>query len=267
MTNDALIDVRDLDIEGHRVQLLTLQRAEQRNPIDKATAAELRRLLHAADEDRAVRAVVITGAGPAFSAGGDLRGYLSLYADLPAFRAFLEDFASVCELLERGRFTSVAMVNGACVAGGLEIALACDLVVASTTAKIGDGHLNFGQLPGAGGSQRLCRAIGFQKAKELLLTGRLLSGSEAEAIGLVNAVASPDELLDRTMALVGETVRHSPLALEAMKTLIALSQNEHRDDGLIAELELVAEYATTSKDAIEGLSAFLERRTPQWTGE
>jgi enoyl-CoA hydratase len=267
MSADDLVGVRDHDLDGHRVQVLTLLRAEQRNPVDKVTAAELHRLLVAADADPTVRAVVVTGAGPAFSAGGDLRGYLSLYADEPAFRAFLADFAAVCELLERGRFVSVAMVNGACVAGGLELALACDLVVAASTAKIGDGHLNFGQLPGAGGSQRLCRAIGFQKAKELLLTGRLLSGSEAEAIGLVHAVAQPDALFARTLELLAETVRHSPLALERMKSLIALSQDEHRDDGLAAELDLVARYATTSNDAIEGLNAFLERRAPNWTGE
>ena len=246
--------------------MLTLQRGEQRNPIDATTAQAMLRELQAADEDDRVRAVVVTGEGPAFSAGGDLRGYLGLYEDEAAFRSFLADFAAVCDLLERGRFTSVAMVNGACVAGGLEVALACDLVVASSAAKIGDGHLNFGQLPGAGGSQRLCRAIGFQKAKELLLTARLVSGEEAAALGLANLAVAPEELFDRTMALVAETVRHSPLAVERMKALVALSQDSTRQDGLRAELDLVARYATGSLDAIEGLHAFLDRRPPRWTG-
>jgi enoyl-CoA hydratase len=261
-----LVGVSDHDIDGATVRLLTLQRGEQRNPIDAATVVRLRSLLTEADEDDKVRAVVVTGEPPAFSAGGDLRGYLSLYEDEPAFRAFLEGFSAVCHLLERGRFTSAAMVNGACVAGGLELALACDIVVASTTAKIGDGHLGFGQLPGAGGSQRLCRAIGLQKAKELLLTGRLLSGEEAAAIGLVTRAVAADDLHDATLALVAETVRHSPLAVARMKELIALSQESHRQDGLEAEIDLVSNYATTSQDAVEGLHAFVERRAPRWTG-
>jgi enoyl-CoA hydratase len=261
-----LIGSRDIEVESGRARILTLLRAEQRNPIDSATAAELRSLLTEADEASDVRAVIVTGSGPAFSAGGDLRGYLTLYADAPAFRRFLDDFAAACDLLERGRFTSVAMVNGACVAGGLELALACDLVVVTDDARIGDGHLKFGQLPGAGGSQRLCRAIGFQKAKELLLTGRLLSGREAAAIGLATLSVAADDLLDRTLALVGETVAHSPLALTRMKELIAISQDSHRSDGIAAEVDLVADYATTSHDAVEGLNAFVERRPPRWTG-
>src|SRR5690606_6332054 len=110
LVTTPLIEVTSIDEGSGRILLLTLQRPEQRNPIDKETAAELRRLLTEADEAPDVRAVVITGAGVAFSAGGDLRGYVSLYADPPAFRRFLDDFAAVCDLLERGRFTSAAMV-------------------------------------------------------------------------------------------------------------------------------------------------------------
>jgi enoyl-CoA hydratase len=267
--NDAerdLVGVEAHHIDGATVRELTLQRGPQRNPIDAATVARLRTILLAADEDDAVRAVVITGEPPAFSAGGDLRGYVSLYRDEAAFRSFLDEFAAVCELLERGRFTSVAMVNGACVAGGLEIALACDLVVASSSAAIGDAHLGFGQLPGAGGSQRLCRAIGLQKAKQLLLTARLLTGDEAAAIGLVTMAVPTDELRTATYALVADVTRHSPLAVARMKELVALSQDAHRRDGLAAEADIVARYATTSHDATEGLHAFLDRRAPNWTG-
>ena len=265
MTSDPLVTTRDVD-DG-RIRILTLQRPEHRNPIDAATLGALHDLLVDADADDTVRAVVLTGAGDAFSAGGDLRGYVELYADEPAFRAFLERFAVVCDLLERGDFTSAAMVNGACVAGGLEVALACDLVVVSETARIGDGHLNFGQLPGAGGSQRLCRAIGFQKAKELLLTGRLISGVQAADIGLAALAVPAAELEDRTLDLVGATVAHSPLAVRRMKQLILRSQEPERAAALDDEMDLVVDYATTSHDAVEGLHAFSERRTPNWRGE
>lgn len=266
MSERPLVAVEDHALAQGVARILTLSRGESRNPVDSATARALRGFLTEADADANVRAVVLTGEGSAFSAGGDLRGYLTLYRDEAAFRAFLDDFAEVCLLLERGRYASFAMVNGACVAGGLELLLACDVAIAAATAKIGDGHLQFGQLPGAGGSQRLCRAIGLQKAKELLLTGRLLAADEALAIGLVARVVPPAELRATTLALVAEIAAHSPLAVERMKALVALSQDTLRPAGLEGEIELVARYATTSHDATEGLHAFLDRRKPRWEG-
>lgn len=266
MSSDDRVGVRDIEVDENVVRFLTFQRPDQRNPIDIATLIELGPLLEAAEADERVRCVVLTGSGSAFSAGGDLRGYLTLYADPPAFREYLERFAAVCEQLETADHTTIAMVNGACVAGGLEIALACDLMLAADSATIADGHLVFGQLPGAGGSQRLCRAIGLQKAKELLLTGRTIDAAEAVAIGLVaEAVPAPD-LEARVLEIAAATARHSRLGLGRMKELIAISQDTDRSSALRAELELVLEHATTSEDAVEGLHAFLERRPPRWQG-
>lgn len=267
MTDEARVGVRDVETDDDRVvRVFTFQRPEQRNPIDLATLRELDPLLAAAAGDERVRAIVVTGEGPAFSAGGDLRGYLTLYEDPSAFRDYLERFAAVCARLEEIDVLTIAMVNGACVAGGLEIALACDLMVASDTATIADGHLVFGQLPGAGGSQRLCRAIGLQKAKELLLTGRTIGAAEAASIGLVAEAVPAADLEGRVMEIAAASARHSRLGVQRMKELIVLSQDEERAAALQAEMDLVVDYATSSVDATEGLHAFLERRPPRWQG-
>ena len=260
--NDDLILVERLE----RMWVLTLNRPEQRNPIDHATVRRLYDLLSTADHDPDVGAVVLTGKPPAFSGGGDLRGYLSLYRDEPQFRAFLRDFGAVNTLLERGRFVSIAMVNGACVAGGLELLLSCDLSVTADDARIGDGHARSGQLPGAGGSQRLWRAVGTVRAKDLLLTGRLVSGTEAAAMGLVSLAVPPEELYARTMELANQVAANSPVITEKMKRLQGIAESHDLDTGLALEHDMVVEYATTSHDAMEGLHSFLERRPPEWKG-
>jgi enoyl-CoA hydratase len=254
------------EVEGTRGVLIRINRPDLRNPIDHDTVRALLAHLDDAEADPLLRGFIVTGVGSAFSAGGDLRKYLDLYANSARFGAFLEDFKKLCERLERGSLVTCAMVNGACVAGGLELALACDFITISQTARIGDGHLGSGQLPGAGGSQRLGRAIGWQKAKEWMLSGRLYTAAEAEAVGLTALVSAPDELEAATINLVAASAQHSPHAYRTMKQLIDFGRQNTLDDGLQKELVTVQTYATTSHDALEGIHAFLDKRPPKYQG-
>jgi enoyl-CoA hydratase len=262
-----LVKVEEIELAQGLAQVLTLQRPEERNPLDHATISCLLGLAREADEEPAIRVLIITGTGTAFSAGGDLRAYLDLYRDERAFRAFLADFRMLNALLETGRFVSIAMVNGACVAGGLELALACDVVTIADDAKIGDGHIQIGQIDGAGGSQRLVRALGTQRAKQLLLTGSLWTGTQAAAEGLALFSAQVTTLRSQTLDLAEQLGAHSPLAVHHMKALVGYAAHMELEAGLSAEMELVVDYATRSHDATEGLFAFLERRSPKWTGD
>lgn len=265
-TDDALVQTARHDRNGVDVAVLTLNRPAQQNPVDARTLEALAAQLDELAGPGGPAAIVLTGRGAAFSAGGDLKGYQDLYRRPDVFRRFLETFEHVCHVLERSSALTVAMVNGTCVAGGLELALACDLITISETARIGDGHLKFGQLPGAGGSQRLVRAIGVQQARRWLLTGRLFDARTAFDLGLAALVAPPADLEAATMDLIAECAGHSPLARATMKRLIAIAQNTPLDEGVRRELDIVVDYATTSHDATEGLRAFAERRRPDYRG-
>ena len=248
------------------IAVITLARPHARNPLDAATVRALRLVLEGIVADGDFDSVVVTGSGGHFSSGGDLKGYQTLFRNAAAFSAFMSDFAAVCDVLERSKLISVAMINGTCVAGGLELALACDVITIADNARIGDGHLNFAQLPGAGSSQRLVRAIGLQRAKHWLLSGRMFEPAEAVEIGLALLLAPPAELRTKTFEVVVELCRTSPLARQRMKELIAHSQRSLLDVGLAEEQRVALEYATTSHDATEGLNAFAERRRADYTG-
>jgi enoyl-CoA hydratase len=248
-----------LGFEG-AVARLTLARPDKLNPLDWGTVKELRTAIALIDRRPEVSFVVVTGQGRSFSAGGDLEGYLRLYAHPDEFAAFLDDFWKMLTAIEASPKIYIAAVNGHCVAGGLELLLACDLSVAAETARIGDGHLNFGQLPGAGGSQRLPRAVGLLRAKQLMLTGDLLTAVEAERIGLVGAVAGD---LEAAVAALIETMSgKSRVGLTGAKHLANLTLSADLETGLKAEIAYVHAYATTEPDATEGLAAFKEKRRP-----
>jgi enoyl-CoA hydratase len=242
--------------------VITLNRADKMNPLDRGTVRELRDETAALERDADIAVVVITGAGRAFSAGGDLAGYVKLYRAPAEFRAFLQDFHDLLAALEASEKIYVAAVNGFCVAGGLELMLACDIVLAAEEAKIGDGHVNFGQLPGAGGSQRLPRAIGVLRAKRLMLSGELLPARECERIGLVGEVVPDARLMERAREIAASLLDKSRSGLKGMKHLVNAGMQRPLEEALALEMDYVHRYATTDPDATEGLLAFGEKRRP-----
>jgi enoyl-CoA hydratase/carnithine racemase len=248
------------------VARLRLNRPDKLNPLDWDTVRALADRIAQVEADEDVLVVVITGAGRAFSAGGDLDGYLRLYRDPRAFRRFLDDFHDTLSAIERSRCIYIAAINGHCVAGGLEVALACDIVVAAEQAEIADGHIIFGQLPGAGGSQRLARTIGALRAKDLILTGRTIDGREAERIGLASRAVPQDQLADAVAALSADLLKASPLGLKGGKHLVNTGMQRPLDEALLMEIEYVHAYATQSEDATEGLRAFRDKRPPRFCG-
>jgi enoyl-CoA hydratase/carnithine racemase len=251
---------------GKRIIRITLNRPQKRNPLDRSTVSQLAAIVRRIEDDDVGQIVVISGAGGHFSAGGDLKGYIDLYRRPEEFRQFLTDFHGLLNVIEASRKIYIVAIEGYCLAGGLELLLACDVVLAARTAKIGDAHLTYGQLPGAGGSQRLPRVIGSMRARYLMLTGTILAAPEAERIGLVSKVVADDELSAEIDRMVDQMLASSPLGLRGMKHLVNQGMRMELEDALRMELDYVVDYASTSNDASEGLVAFQEKRKPRFTG-
>ncbi len=250
--------------KGPGVALVTLDRPAQMNPLDWTTVKALLVLFRDLEADVSIRVVLITGSGRAFSAGGDLEGYKTLYRRPDDFRRFLDDLCALLNLLEKSDKVIVAVVNGYCLAGGLELMLACDLAIAADSARIGDAHLNFGQLPGGGGSQRLPRAIGSQRAKDLIFSGRFVDGTEAERIGLVARVVPAADLMPTARKMADEILAKSPAGVARAKALVRDGMAMDLPRALRFEIDLVHEWATTHPDAMEGLVAFADKRAPRF---
>ena len=248
--------------------MVRLNRPDSLNPIDSAVLAALDGVLDVVEADRRVRCVLVTGEGRAFSAGGDLKGYQTLQRDPVAFPHFVAELHRVFGRLRRLAVPAVALVNGVAVAGGLELILNCDFALVADSARIGDGHLNFGQMGGGGVLTLLPRAIGRARAVELVLSGRLLPAAEAVEWGLASRVVPDDELLDAGLAFAAEVAAKSPLAVANAKRVMhdLWADNGSVEAGLRHELEVDAYYCLTSHDAPEGLEAFAEKRTPRFEG-
>lgn len=254
---------------GRRTAVVaTLNRPDQLNAIDWGTLKALDAALDAVSARAEVCCLLVTGSGRAFSAGGDLKSYVALQKDAEAFPRFVADVHRVFGRLRDLPVPTVALVNGVTAAGGLELLINCDLALAADTARIGDAHLNFGQMGGGGVLSILPRAIGLQRAAEMIFTGRFLDAAEAVAYGLVLRAVPPEDLLAEGLALAASFAAKSPLALANAKAVVQglYRTNGDLDSALRFERERNAYYCLTSSDAREGLEAFGEHRAPRFRG-
>ncbi len=257
--SEVLVDVRDGAV------WITLNRPSALNAITPGVVEGIGRGLDRAERDD-IRAVVLTGSGRAFCAGADLK-FVRAASGLSAVNvsAFLSSVLALMSRLEGFPRPVIAAVNGLAMAGGLELLLCCDLVIAVRGAKIGDAHANYGLLPGGGSSVRLPRKIGPTRAKLLLFTGEAVPAEDLVAAGLVNEVVSGDDLVAATGRLVAKLANKSPLVLRRMKALVDDGLEQPSAQALRLEL-LASEVHALSADMAEGLAAFAEKRTPRFTG-
>jgi len=267
-TDLVQLELTKLGRRRDRVAIIRLNRPAQLNPIDWDTVRALDAHIDTIDGDASVRCVLVTGNGRAFSAGGDLKSYTKLQRDAVAFPQFVSDIHRVFGRLRTLRVPVVALVNGVTAAGGLELILNCDFTLVATSARIGDGHLNFGQMGGGGVLTLLPRVIGKSRAAELIFSGDFLGADKAVEWGLASRVVADDQLLAEGMAFARRVAEKSPLAVANAKHVMSTlwSDNGSVDAGLRFELERDAFYCLTSHDAPEGLAAFSEKRKPRFRG-
>jgi enoyl-CoA hydratase len=242
------------------VLLITINRPEARNSINKATAEAMGEALDQLDSDRELAVGVITGTGKGFSAGMDLKGFAS--GEFPT--AGDRGFAGIAQ--RSARKPLVAAIEGFALAGGLEIALSCDIIVASREAKLGIPEVGVGLFAGAGALLRLPRRVGLGQASLLALTGKPISGEEGHRIGLVDRLADPGGALTEALSLAETIAANAPLALAASKAVLVDGFTKPDAEFWQWQQQFFQE-VFASKDAIEGATAFAEKRPPNWQGE
>jgi len=247
------------------VARLTLNRPKAMNSLNTAISQQLERhLVEIAARDD-LRVLILTGRGPAFCAGADLKEVMAGGTLEPGQPDFLDRASMVFGLLRNLAKPVIAALNGVTMAGGLELAMCADLIVAAESAVIGDAHANYGVYPGAGGAAILPRLIPLNMAMYLLFSGKTLTAAEMKALSLVCEVHPDDALQDAVMALAQQIALKSPIALARMKEVARSSADKSRDDALLHEQVLLRQHLR-SADLQEGLRAFAEKRSPCFQG-
>jgi len=251
-----------IQVEQHnRVGLVRLNRPKALNALNHALMNELMAALEDFDRDETIGAMVITGSQKVFAAGADVNEM----AEASAVEMLQRDLIAPYDRIRRLHKPVIAAVSGWCLGGGNELAMSCDMIVASESARFGQPEINLGVIPGAGGTQRLTRAVGKTLAMEMILNNRTLSAAEAEHFGLVNRVVPVERFLEEAVQLASEIADRAPLAVRLGKEMVNQAFETFLQEGI--RYERRAFYALfASADQKEGMSAFVEKRAPNWQG-
>lgn len=252
-----------VDVVG-AIEIWTILGQARRNTLSRAMVSELEGHIERVSSHSSVRVVILTGEGnKAFCAGADLKERVNMAE--PDIRAFLSQLRQTLRAMEKSHCVFIAAMNGVAFGGGTELALACDLRIASEGAELGLTEVKLGIIPGGGGTQRLSRLIGLAKAKEFILTGRKMSAQEALALGLLSQLSKSENLLSEALTWARQIAENAPIAVAAAKHAIDEGFSMNLDSALETEQ---AYYAKTlfTEDRLEGLRAFAEKRAPKYSG-
>lgn len=254
MSDEVLVEVED------GVMVVTINRPKAKNSVNRAVAEGIAAAMDELDSNDEIRAAILTGADNTFCSGMDLKAFVT--GELPVIKG--RGFAGLVEALPKKPL--IAAVEGYALAGGFEIAIACDLVVVANNSKFGIPEAKRGLVAGAGGLMRLPRQIAPRIAMELALTGDFIDAARAYELGLVNRVVEPGASLAEAKALAAKIAANGPLAITASKQIIHQSQ-DWTNDNMYAKQSDIANPVFASQDAIEGATAFAEKRAPNWQGK
>ena len=246
----------------NRVGLITLNRPQAMNALNNQLMRELMDALDSFDRDEGIGVMVLTGNEKAFAAGADIKEM----ADKSILEMMDRDHVAVFGRIRTIRKPVIAAVSGWALGGGCEVALSCDMIVASESAKFGQPEITIGVIPGAGGTQRLTRAVGKAIAMEMILNNRALTAQEAYQFGLVNRVVPVDGYLNEVLKLAEEIASRAPLAVRAAKKMINQAYELTLAEGLAEEKQTFYNLFA-SEDQKEGMQAFIEKRKPEWRGK
>lgn len=260
MTNFETITVE----KKGRIGLITINRPDKLNALNSQVHLDGVIALDQLADDSDVRVVVITGAGEkSFIAGADIGEF---EGHTPVSQRSVFQGRTLFNAIDIFPKPVIAMINGFCLGGGNELALACDIRVCSENARFGQPEINLGLIPGGGGTQRLTRLIGEGRAMELMLTGDMIDSQKALSFGLVNYVFTQDELISKTFELAEKIAEKAPIALQLAKEAVKFASKSNLDEGLRREVDLFA-LCFSTEDKVEGVSAFLNKRKPEFKGK
>ena len=253
----------NFEVQEH-VAWLTMNRPPM-NPLNAGILKEMKEVIAGIAGNKAIRVLVITGAGDkAFVAGADIKVLSQMTVE--QLREFANLGQGVFRSLENLPIPVIAAVNGFALGGGTELAISCDMILASERAMFGQPEVKLGIIPGFGGTQRLARLVGRNMAKELIYRGNIINAEEALRIGLANHVYPHDKLIDAARDMATEIASMAPVAVSKAKDAINRGYHKELDEGNVIEVDNFADSFDTT-DRSEGISAFLEKRTPSFTGE